>query len=174
MKKTLHITLAMVIAALLGACSSSPKDQPEPDYLPELKAEIPDELQDNPEVVEYIETTTEALNELSINLEDLFVKIEPYVKKDESELSTMEKLKMSKHVLAFTAQMAKVGARMATMKQTYHMMSDNLTQEEQQALDVINETFEKRIRELDKKYQDLDNIQMYPDEEMPEPDSAMV
>ena len=174
MKKLLHITLALSIAALLGACSTSQNEQPDPDYLPELKAEIPAELQDNPEVVEYIETTTEALNELSINLEDLFVKIEPYVHKDESELSTMEKLKMSKHVLAFTAQMAKVGARMATMKQTYHMMSDDLTEEEQQALDVINETFEKRIRELDKKYEDLDNIHIDPDEEMPEPDSAMV
>ncbi len=174
MKKLLHITLALAMFALLGACSSNSKDQPEPEYLPELKAEIPAELQDNPEVVEYIETTTKALNELSVNLEDLYVKIKPYANKDESELSTMEKLKMSKHVLSFTAQMAKVGVRMATMKQTYHMMSDNLTADEQKALDVINETFEKRIRELDEKYEDLDSIQMYPDEEIVEPDSAIV
>ncbi len=159
MKNTVILLLAMSLLWTFVSCSSD-KSVSEPDYLPPIKAEIPAELQDNPEAVEYINNTTEVLNEFSRELEDLFVKIEPYAHKEESELSPMEKLKVTKHTLKFTGQMARLGARMATMKETYQLMSDDLSEDEQKALEVINDTFMKRIRELNEKYDEIDNIEV--------------
>ncbi len=173
MKNTVILLLAMSLLWTFVSCSSD-KAQSEPDYLPPLKAEIPTELQDNPEAVEYINNTTEVLNEFSRDLEDLFVKIEPYAHKEESELSPMEKLKVTKHTLKFAGQMARLGARMATMKETYQLMSEDMSEDEQKALEVINDTFMKRIRELNEKYDDIEDIDIEDGEIQPTNDSVEI
>ncbi|PLX15920.1 MAG: hypothetical protein C0599_16030 [Salinivirgaceae bacterium] len=157
------VILISIISVIIG-CSSGPKPS-EPDYLPPIKAEIPAELQDNQDIVEYINTTTDVLNDVSRELEDLYVKIEPYADIPESEISTMDKLRISKYAIQFTAEMAKLGAKMAMMKETYHLMSEDLSSEEEQALMVINETFLKRIQQLNDKYKDLDNFNIEVSEE---------
>jgi hypothetical protein len=151
------IALLSAIIFILLSCSSGPKPA-EPNYLPPIKAEIPADLQDNKEIVDYINTTTDALNDVSRELEDLYVKIEPYADIPESEISTMDKLRISKYAIQFTAEMAKLGAKMATMKETYHLMSDDLDEDEHQALEVINATFLKRVEQLNDKYKDLDSF----------------
>jgi hypothetical protein len=158
------IAVLITSISLLLSCSSGPKPA-EPNYLPPIKAEIPSELNDNQDIVDYINTTTDVLNDVSRELEDLYVKIEPYADIPESEISTMDKLRISKYAIQFTAEMAKLGAKMATMKETYHMMSDDLSDDEQQALEVINETFLKRIKQLNDKYKDLDNFDIEISEE---------
>lgn len=151
--------VALILALSIMGCSSSPKPA-EPDYLPPIKAEIPTELQDNQEIVDYINTTTDVLNDVSRELEDLYVKIEPYADIPESEISTMDRLRISKYAIQFTAEMAKLGAKMATMKETYRLMSKDLNEQEQQALVIINETFLKRVKQLNDKYEDIDNIDL--------------
>jgi hypothetical protein len=159
MKNFLMLLIAVSAAAALYSCASD-EAKVKPDYLPPLKAEIPEELQSNQDAVEYIHKTTDVLNDFSRNLEDLFVEIKPYADKDESELSAMDKLKLTKQTLKFTGQVAMLGARMATMKETYDLMTDNLGEDEQKALDVINETFLNRIKALNEKYKELDYIKI--------------
>lgn len=164
MKNTKHIIVASLLTLLIWGCGSKSEQKAEANYLPDLKAEIPTELQDNKEIVEYINVTTEALNQMSRSLEDLYVKIEPFAHKEEADLSTMEKLKLTKYALEFTAEMAKVGAKMATMQETYTIMADDLTEDEKRALEIIQSSFYKRIEELNKKYENLNQIEIEQDQ----------
>lgn len=166
-----NLIISFLALGFILSCSSGPK-QSEPNYLPPIKAEIPAELQNNEDIVEYINTTTDVLNNISRELENLYIKIEPYANIPESELSTLDKLRISKYAIQFTAEMAKLGAKIVTMKETYHLMSDDLDEEEQQALEVINTTFMKRVEQLNDKYKDLENIDLGVDSEV-ETDSVL-
>lgn len=163
MKNTSLTLLIALMAILLSSCGNKKAPQPEANYLPDLKTEIPSELKNNAEIVEYITTTTDALNQMSKSLEDLYVKVRPYAKKEESELSTMEKLKITKHTLEFTSEIAKVAVKMALMEESYMLMSENLTDEELKALSAIQETFLSRIDELNTKYQNFNEIEIEQD-----------
>lgn len=171
-KHSLKLTM-ISLTFVFFACSGNKNEQPEANYLPNIKAEIPVELQDNEEIVKYITATTDALNESSRNLEDLYVKVDPFAKKDENDLSTMEKLKLTKYTLEFAAQMAKVSAKFALMEESYQLMSEDLTEDEAKALEIIQMNFIKRIEELNNKYKDLNKIEIEQDEITQPSDSSM-
>lgn len=125
------------------------------DYLPPIKAEIPEALRENDEAISYIEETTEALNHWSVVFEDLVVECEPYIGKDESELTTIEKLKLGKIMMEFVANIGQFAVSVAEIDQNTTTIEYDLDDEELEALLTIKNIFEARIEELNIKYQDF-------------------
>lgn len=154
MKKSV-IKLLGGIIVLVFIHYSCGSDKNKADYLPELKAEIPASLKDNPEAVTFIENSTDALNQWSITMEDLVVECEPFVNKDESELTTMDKMKLGKAMMEFTANMGKFAVKMAEMEQTATMIEDGMDEQEMEALATVMDSFEKRMQEINEKYADF-------------------
>lgn len=153
MKSIIYRTAtALVISFLLFSCTSDTKKA---DYLPKLVVEIPETLKDSPEAVEFINTSTETLNEWSIVFEDLVIECEPFAGKTEEELSTMDKLKLGKIMMDFMANMGQFAVKMAEMEQSVTMIEDGLNEEEAEALSVVMESFEKRMEEIGAKYEDF-------------------
>jgi uncharacterized protein YsxB (DUF464 family) len=149
--KVLIICVAIIIAIVSVSCLSEKKG----DYLPPIKVEIPEALQSNTDAVTFINQSSEVLNQWSVTFEDLGVECEPFVGKEESELSTMDKLKLGKIMMEFMANMGQFAVKVAEMEQTASMIEDGLNEQEIEAMEVVMDSFDARIEELNDKYQDF-------------------
>jgi len=152
MKRSITLLGTVIIATLIFiACTPQKKG----DYLPPIKAEIPEALSDNVEAISYIEETTDALNKWSVVFEDLVVECEPYIGKDESELSTIEKLKLGKIMMEFVANIGQFAVNVAEIDQNTSTVEYDLNDEELEAMLIIINIFQARIEELNTKYQNF-------------------
>lgn len=148
-----HFFIVSLVFLIISSCSSDKAKKG--DYLPPLKAEIPESLQDNDEAKKFIEESTDALNQWSITLEDLVVECEPFVGKDESELSAMDKLKLGKIMMEFVANMGQFAVKVAEMEQFATSIEDGLDDQEMEAMAVVMDSFENRINEINEKYKNF-------------------
>jgi hypothetical protein len=148
-----QIIISILILFSLTNCSSNKAKKG--DYLPLLKTEIPASLKDNEEAKKFIEESTSVLNQWSVTFEDLVVECEPFVGKDESELSTMDKLKLGKIMMEFVANMGQFAVKMAEMEQFATSIEDGLDEDEMQAMAAVMDAFEIRIQEINTKYKDF-------------------
>lgn len=64
------IAAVIMMAALLAACGQSGKN----GSLPPVEIEIPSELKDNPEVVEFIKESEKTINEFTVTVEEMVEK----------------------------------------------------------------------------------------------------
>lgn len=142
------LTLVLLI---ISACSTERKG----DYLPPLKTEIPEALKANADAITFIEESIVALNEWSVTFEDFVVECEPFIGKEESELSTMDKLELGKIMMEFVASMGQFAVNMAEMDQNATTVEYYLDATGQEALHGVLTIFENRITELNIKYQDF-------------------
>ncbi len=149
LRKNLYLFIGIILIGLF-ACSSAEKD-----YLPPLKIEVPDNLKDNAEAVSFISETSKALNQWSISLEDLVVECKPYIEKEESELSAIEKLKLGKIMMEFVANMGQFAVKIAEIEQNATTIEYNLNEDQLEAMTAIMTQFENRVSEINAKYQDF-------------------
>lgn len=150
--KAIKQSLLVIVVALIVSCNSNQSDV---NYLPELKVEIPDELADNTEAIEFIKNSTAALNQWSITFEDLVIECEPFIGKTEEELSTMDKLKMGKIIMELMANMGKFTMQVGELEKSASIIADGLNEQEVKAFNLVQESFKNRITELGEKYKDF-------------------
>jgi len=152
MRKRIRLIGVMLLATVFFmSCSLNRKG----NYLPPIKIEIPEILENNAEVSNFIEQSTVAINDWAIILEDLVVECAPYIGKTEVELSATEKEKLGKAMMDFVANMGEFAVKMAELEQTASTIEYNLSEEELEPWKLINTQFKNRIDELNKKYQDF-------------------
>jgi len=148
-----YLLIFILFAGVLYSCKS--EKEPKYNYLPDLKVEIPASLKDNPEAIEFINGSSQALNEWSKNLEDLVIECQPYVGKEESELSAMDKLKLGKLMMEFMSDMGRFAVKAAEMDQHFTQIEDGLTEGQQQAFVTVMNAFKTRIEEINTRYQNF-------------------
>ncbi len=152
----------LILIAFLGmfivGCTGGGKRAHRSDFLQPLKIEIPNEIKQDAELVALVKESEAAINEFSDNMEYLIVDMKPFMDKKEEELSTFERLKLTKIVAQFVANSTK-GALVLTKIAAYsdeRSMTDNpLTDEQLKVIAVVVDTFEKRMQQLDEKYQKI-------------------
>ena len=144
---------SILLAGLVISCQSDKTAKG--DYLPDLKIEVPAALKDNADAVTFIDQSSTALNHWSKSLEDLVVECQPYIGKKEAELSPVEKVKLGKLMMEFMSQMGKLAVKSAEMDQQYTQIEYGLTDDEQKALTAVMDAFNKRIDEINARYQDF-------------------
>ncbi|PKP10035.1 MAG: hypothetical protein CVU09_09015 [Bacteroidetes bacterium HGW-Bacteroidetes-4] len=154
MRSIKFLLLVFSFLLTLGWACTSDKEK-NANYLPPFEVEIPNELKGNKAIEKFIDESQTALNKWSYALEDLAGQCEPYVGKEESELTTMEKVKLGKIMMEFVANMGQFAVKVAEMEQTATAIEENLNPEELQALTTVMNSFELRIQEINHKYKDF-------------------
>ncbi len=152
----------LILIAFLGmfiiGCTGGGKRSHRSDFLPPLKIEIPNEIKQDAELAALVKDSEAAINEFSDNMEYLIVDMKPFMDKKEEELSTFERLKLTKIVAQFVANSTKgalVLTKIATYSDERSMTENPLTDEQLKAIAVVVDTFEKRMQQLDEKYQKI-------------------
>ncbi len=156
-KKT-KIILITFLGLLMAGCREDGKRSHRNDFLPPLKIEIPNEIKEDVELVALVKDSEVAINKFSDNMEYLILDMKPYLDKKDEQLSTFERLKLTKIVTKFVANSTK-GALVLTKIATYSdkraMTNNPLTEEQLKAIALVSDTFEKRMQQLDDKYQKI-------------------
>jgi len=151
LKRTIILFLSGLV---LVACSSDKKRNA--DFLPPISIQIPDEIKGETELVKVINSSEKAINELSDNLEQLIVDSKEVLdKKEEEERSLMDNLKVGKLMVEFVSNSSELGELIDDF--------DNYKKEQEaqglindaqvKALEKVGDSFEKRMQQINKKYE---------------------
>lgn len=153
MKKMRSWTLLMAVVSIIAclySCGSNPVSD---DKFGKISVEIPKELKDKPEVVEYIKSVEETVDEYALLFDDILEDVGEYAGVEESELSTMDRMKLinatSKVALRSTEIMAKWGE--CTNKRM--QMNETLSADEIIVLDKLWQQFEERMVAIKAKHE---------------------
>jgi hypothetical protein len=150
MKNT--IVILLISSILFTACSNSNKRNA--SFLPPLKIAIPAEIKDDEKLVEVVQSSENAINEFSDNMEQLIVEGKDIFTKKQEDLSLMDQLQAGKLMVEFVSN----STQMATTIQKFDVYVE--TQKSQElindaqlkALEKVGIAFEKRIDEINEKY----------------------
>lgn len=150
LKRTIILFLTCLV---LIACSSDKKRNV--NFLPPISIQIPDEIKGETELVKVINSSEKAINELSDNLEQLIVDSKEVLDKKEEERSLMDNLKVGKLMVEFVSNSSELGELIDDF--------DNYKKEQEaqglindaqvKALEKVGDSFEKRMQQINKKYE---------------------
>ncbi len=150
LKRTIILFLTGLV---LVACSSDKKRNA--DFLPPISIQIPNEIKGETELVKVINSSEKAINELSDNIEQLIVDSKEVLDKKEEERSLMDNLKVGKLLVEFVSNSSELGKLIDDF--------DNYKKEQEvqglvndtqlKALEKIGDSFEKRMQQINKKYE---------------------
>lgn len=157
MKKLINILPALLLLTLvINACSEGGNKQ-NAEFLPPMKIEITDEIKGDAELVEIIQSSEKAINEFSDNIERLAIDGKEIIEKNDKgeEGSVMEKLKAGKMMLEFASNSTQM---LNTMEKFNNYMESKKSQgiindEQLKALEQVGVAFNKRIEEINNKYE---------------------
>ncbi len=150
LKRTIILFLSGLV---LVACSSDKKRNA--DFLPPISIQIPDEIKGETELVKVINSSEKAINELSDNLEQLIVDSKEVLDKKEEERSLMDNLKVGKLMVEFVSNSSELGELIDDFdnykkeQEAKGLINDN----QLKALEKVGESFEKRMQQINKKYE---------------------
>ncbi len=152
----------LLVIAVLGifiiGCMGDGKRSRRSDFLPPIEIEIPEEVKNDAELTALVKESEIAINEFSNNMEYLIEDMKPFMDKKEEDMSTFDKLKFAKIGAEFIANSTKgalVLEKLAYYSDKRVLEKKPLTDKQLKAIAVVYDTFEKRMQQLDKKYQKL-------------------
>ncbi len=155
MNQLTKIFFFFFITVVMTSCTDK-KEIRNPDFLVPLKIEIPSELADNTDAVEFIKSSEDAINEFSDNIEELALEGEDLLSKNVEDLDAMDKIKLGKMAIQFvynSTQMMEVTESMQNyMKDA---QSNSLTESQIKAFNSIVKAVENRVKEINTKYTKL-------------------
>ncbi len=158
MKKILFIS---ILSAFLFSCSSNNEEEvssnsSDSDNLPPLKIEVPAELQNNEKAKEIITTGEEMINKFSNTLEDVIKDNKNLIGKKNDDLSFTEQIQVGKMAIQITANMAEFASKLVSLQSKIEeFKKGDISEEEAKAIDKVADAFEKRMDEINKKYENL-------------------
>lgn len=144
----------LLVAIIFGACSKQ-KDTGFANVEP-LKVEIPDEIKNNKELVDFIKSSEKSINDFAVSIENLYKEDPKLMQKDAEEMSMFEKLKLMKVAGEMAVLFGEFSMNYAEMNEELGNYELTMTNEQALALATVSETFEKRMLLLEeqiKKYQ---------------------
>lgn len=153
MKKHLRIVAAIFLAASLAACSQSAKKS---GSLPPVKIEIPSELKDKPEVVEFIKESEKSINEFTVTVEEMVDKMKPYADKDFDELGMATKMRLMAIMGNAAMSFAEFTVKQAEIMEQGRYFEGRLDENQGQAIGIVLHTFAERLELLEEKFKELD------------------
>ena len=154
MIKHARILFIFIITAILISCSNE-KTKRNPDFLKPLKIEIPKELENNKDAVDFIQSGENAINEFSDNIEELALDGKEVLIKDVEEMGTMDKIKLGKMAVQFVSNSSQMVAVLEnTQKYVENAKANGLDENQIKSLEIIEKILKNRITEINNKYKD--------------------
>ena len=150
MKKIPKLFIALFFAsAILSSCSSGNKTNP--DFLTPISIDIPDEIKEDRELVDLVKSSEKAINEFSDNIEQLALDSKDLFETKEEDQTLMDGLKVAQLMLQFASNSSQMAETLEKFN-TYVVSQGGINDEQQKALETVAKAFEKRINQIDEKY----------------------
>lgn len=149
----IKILFLSVVAVLAVSCGGTGSDAD--NKLGKLDVEIPDELKENKEVVEFIENMAEVSDEYALMIDDVLEDVGDLAGKDESELGMMDKMKLLKATGEITIGSAEIMSKWGEYMEKRADLGEQLSDNELKALESVMNRFEKRMEQIQEKYGEL-------------------
>lgn len=144
---------------LMASCSDRKRGH-RSDFLPPIKIEIPAAIQSDAELTDLVKESEKAINEFSDNMEYLIEDIKPYKDIKEKDISTFDKMKLTKITGEFMLNSVngmKVLEKFGSYSEKRLEQQKPLTDEQMKAMAVVYDTFEVRMKQLEEKYKEFSN-----------------
>ncbi len=158
MKKLNTLLFALlIITVLISSCTSGRKRNS--DFLPPVRIEIPDEIKGDKELVDIVESSEEAINEFSDNIEQIAVDGKEILNKKDEDLTLFDQMKMAKMAVEFISNSSQMAS---TLEKFDNYVNSNQEQgiindTQLKALEQVALKFSSRMEEIDAKYQEYYN-----------------
>ncbi len=158
MKHLTKIIILFISITLITSCKSN-KNERNPNFLPPLSIEIPDDVKDDTELVVIIESSERAINEFSDNIEQLAIDGKEVLSKKNEDYSITDGLNAGKMMLQFVSN----STQMATALEDFNTYIESkqaqgiINDQQFKALEGISTSFEKRIDQISIKYKNYYN-----------------
>lgn len=158
-KNSIYFTSAMLFSLVMFtmfACGGKEKANDTADKrLGKLEVEIPAELEENEEIVAYIEGMNEVADQYAILMDDMLEEVGDLSGKEPEELSMMEQLRLVKATGEVTVRSAEIMSRWSEYIDQRDSLNEQLSEEELQALEAVYTRFEQRMTQIMEKHEDL-------------------
>lgn len=158
MKRFSQLLFFLFIAVLLNSCGDNKNEERNKDFLTPLKIEIPTELAENTEAVEFIQSSESAINEFSDNIEELAIEGKDILSKKTEELDAMDKIKLGKMAIHFVSNSTQMASALQNVQLYIENAESNGLKESQiKTLENVEKAMENRITEINNKYKNYFN-----------------
>lgn len=160
--KTRNLYSIMSIAAMLllsfalTACGGKKEENKADKKLGKLEVEIPAELKDNPEAVEYINGMVEVADDYALLVDELFEECGEYVGMEEEDLKMKDKLKITAATANYALSVGEIMLKWGEYESKRVEMYEEMTEDDIEAMKVVYEHVEKRFEQIEEKYQEFE------------------
>ncbi|MGQ1908691.1 hypothetical protein ACT3CE_02770 [Marinifilum sp. RC60d5] len=151
--KNLKFLFSGLALALLISCGGGNKVD---DKLGKMEVEIPAELKDNKEVVEFIVGMSEVADEYALMIDETMEDVGEYVGVDESELGMIDQLKLVKATAQIAVKSTTIMGKWGEYMDKRSQLGEQLSDEELVALEIVWTRFEKRMEQIQAKYGEIE------------------
>jgi|SRR6056297_3559076 len=150
------LLLATVMTAFVSSCNRGGDDATETadEKFGEMEVVIPEELKDNPEIVEYIEGMADVADSYALLMDEMIEELGGYEAASFEDLNMREKVKFTRHAAEFSMKSAPIMTKWAEHQAKRTMVADELSEEELMALEAVMERFEARMEQIEARHTD--------------------
>lgn len=156
MRNNINLLLLTTVLLFFVACGGKNNSTAD-NKLGKLEIEIPEEIKDNKEVVEFIEGMAEVSDEYALMIDKILEDNADIIGKESDELSMMEQLSLVKSTGEVAVKSAGIMEKWGTYMQKRSNLENELTDEELKALESVMTRFEKRMEQIEAKYSEVLN-----------------
>lgn len=152
--KTKLFTLSsiMFLALLIISCGNG--KQKEMGFTPE-EVVIPESLKGNKEVEEYFTTLSYSVDKFAYDIGEMAEELEDMGVEEGDELTTMQQFKALKLFAKYATATGQLITTFAELEQKSQIIQDGLTDDEREAFAALYDRLDKRMHELDEKYNEI-------------------
>ena len=150
-------SLLAILSLSIALTSCGKKEENKADKkLGKLEVEIPAELKDNPEAVEYINGMVEVADDYALLVDELFEECGEYVGMEEEDLKMKDKLKITAATANYALSVGEIMLKWGEYETKRVEMYEEMTEEDIEAMKVVYEHVEKRFEQIEEKYQEFE------------------
>lgn len=157
MKQLIKTVFLLSIVIFIISCDSK-KENRNPNFLKPLQIEIPKEIENNNDAVEFIKLSENAMNEFSDNIEKLALDNKDLFVKKVEEMETLDQIKLGKITIQFVYNSTQLLNLVEnTQKYIENAKINGFNESQIKSLKLIEEAMKKRVEEINNKYKSYFN-----------------
>lgn len=155
MKQIINIGhLFIILSLVLSSCGSCKKDTAI-HRLGKMEVEIPSELKDKPEVVEYIKGMSQVADQYALMIDDMLEEVGEYEGVEQKDLSIMDQIKLTKATAEVAMRSVEILGKWAEYQDKRDKLEEQLSDEELEALAGVWKRFEARIVQIESRHSEV-------------------
>jgi hypothetical protein len=151
MKQVMKL-LILVLLVLAMACNTNRKSE---YNISPLVVEIPDELKEQPEVVEFIRSSERNINRFAETIERSYEENPDLWQKEAEEMSMVEKLKVLKVAGEMAVAFSEFSMDYAAMNEKMGQFEMQMNDDQVLALATVGKAFENRMKLLEERLEKI-------------------